>query len=108
VLEPLWGIPARAATEALSAGGVLVNFGHVTSPTAELTSLPLRNRRVTLVGHSGAWTTAAERRAAFERVHALAADGALVVDVQALALDEIADGWRRLGASPGGKLVVRP
>ncbi len=107
VVEPLWGDPARAAMEALTANGVLVNYGHVASPTAELMSLPLRNGRITLVGHSGAWTTAAERRSAYERVHALAAAGRLVVDADELSLDDLAGGWERLGASAGAKLVVR-
>ncbi len=107
VVEPLWGEPARAAIEALSPNGVLVNYGHVSSSTAELASLPLRNRRVTLVGHSGAWTTAAQRRAAYEQVHALAAAGRLVVDTDELTLDELPGAWERLGASAGAKLVVR-
>jgi NADPH:quinone reductase-like Zn-dependent oxidoreductase len=99
---------ARAAIESLGAGGVLVNFGHASSVTAELTSLPLRNRRVTIVGHSGAWTTALDRREAYERVHALVAAGALIIDVEELSFDDVPAGWERLGGSPGGKLVVRP
>ena len=103
VLEPLWGEPARAAMEALGAGGVLVNFGQVVSPTAELPSLPLRNPGVVLAGHSGAWTTPAERREGFERVHELG----LTLDVDELGLDDIAEGWRRLAGSGKPKLVVR-
>jgi NADPH:quinone reductase len=105
VLEPLWGAPARAALEALAPNGVLVNFGQVAGLTAELPSLPLRNRRVTIVGHSGAWTTPAERRAQFLRLHAF---GDVVMDVDELPLDDVADGWRRLASSAGAKLVVRP
>jgi NADPH:quinone reductase-like Zn-dependent oxidoreductase len=108
VLDPLWGAPARAAMEALGEGGVLVNFGHVTSPTAELPSLPLRNRRVTLVGHSGAWTTPEQRRSAFERLHSIAAETGLTLGVDELSLDEVPEGWRRLQDSAGRKLVVRP
>ena len=104
-LEPLWGEPARAAMLALSSGGVLVNFGQVAGQTAELPSLPLRNRRVAVVGHSGAWTTPAQRRVQFERLHAL---GSIAMDVDELSLDELPQAWRRLTGSPGAKLVVRP
>jgi NADPH:quinone reductase len=106
-LEPLWGEPARAALEALSPGGVLVNFGQVAATMAELPSLPLRNRRVSVVGHSGAWTTPAERRDAFERFHALAG-GAVKLDVEELSLDDVPRGWERLARSAGRKLVARP
>jgi NADPH:quinone reductase-like Zn-dependent oxidoreductase len=102
-LEPLWGEPARAAIETLGAGGVLVNYGQVAAATAEIPSLPLRNPGVTLVGHSGAWTTPAQRRDGFERVQELG----LTMDVEELALDAIAHGWRRLAGSGHGKLVVR-
>jgi NADPH:quinone reductase len=104
VLEPLWGEPARAAMEALGAGGVLVNFGQVAGATAELPSLPLRNPGVVLAGHSGAWSTPAQRREGFERVHELG----LTLDVEELRLDDIAKGWRRLAGSGKPKLVVRP
>jgi NADPH2:quinone reductase len=108
VAEPLWGEPARAALEALGDGGVLVNFGQAASTEATLPSLPLRNRRVTVVGHSGAWTTPDQRVAAFGRIQAIRAEHGLTLDVDELSLDEVTDGWRRLQGSPGRKLVVRP
>ncbi len=107
-LEPLWGAPARAIMEALSDGGVHVNFGQAAGIQAELSSLPLRNRRITLVGHSGAWTTPEQRIAAFERVQEIATGPGLTLDVEELALEEMPDGWRRLAGSAGSKLVVRP
>ena len=108
VLDPLWGTPARAAMEALTTGGVLVNFGQAAAVEAELPSLPLRNRRVALVGHSGAWTTAAQRRATFERLLELAVAGGVIVDVEELPLEALPAAWERLRASAGAKLVVRP
>ena len=104
VLEPLWGEPARAAMAALGAGGVLVNFGQVAGATAELPSLPLRNPGVVLAGHSGAWTTPAQRREGFERVHQLG----LTLDTEEFALDDIGAAWQRLAGSGKPKLVVRP
>jgi NADPH:quinone reductase len=109
-LDPLWGEPARAAIEALTRDGVYVSFGQAASPVAELSGIPMRNRRVTLVGHSGAWATPQERRAALARAHELAsrAGGRLTLDSEELPLDEIGAAWERLASSAGRRLVVRP
>src|SRR5215213_7125295 len=97
-LDPLWGAPARAAIDALTRDGVYVSFGQAASPDAELSGIPLRNRRVTLVGHSGAWATPLQRRAALARAHDLAsrAGTPLTLDTEELTLDEIGSGWKRL------------
>jgi NADPH:quinone reductase len=109
-LDPLWGPPARAAIDALTQDGVYVSFGQAASPVAELSGIPMRNRRVTMVGHSGAWATPPERQAALARAHDLAryAGTQLVLDTEELALDEIGDAWERLSRSAGRRLVVRP
>jgi NADPH2:quinone reductase len=108
-LDPLWGAPARAAIDALTRDGVYVSFGQAASPVAELSGIPLRNRRITLVGHSGAWATPRERQAALARAHDLAAQAGapLTLDTEELALDEIGSGWERLKQSAGRRLVVR-
>jgi NADPH:quinone reductase len=110
VLDPLWGNPARAAIEALTHDGVYVSFGQAASPVAELSGIPMRNRRITLVGHSGAWATPQERQAALARAHQLAgrAGQRLALDTEELGLDEIGDAWERLARSAGRRLVVRP
>jgi NADPH2:quinone reductase len=105
VLDPLWGEPARAAIEALTRDGVYVSFGQAASPVAELSGIPLRNRRVTMVGHSGAWAAPSERQEALARAHAL---GPLTLDVEELELDQIGHAWERLSKSAGRRLVVRP
>ena len=109
-LDPLWGDPARAAIDALTRDGVYVSFGQAASPAAELSGIPLRNRRVTLVGHSGAWATPQERQAALARAHELAAraETRLTLDTEELGLDEIGEAWERLSRSAGRRLVVRP
>jgi len=109
-LDPLWGEPARAAIDALTRDGVYVSFGQAASPVAELSGIPMRNRRVTVVGHSGAWATPQERQQALARAHALAERGGtpLALDTEELALEDIAQGWERLARSAGRRLVVRP
>ena len=110
VLDPLWGEPARAAIDALTRDGVYVSFGQAASPVAELSGLPLRNLRVSLVGHSGAWATPRERQAALAQAHELAARAGapLVLDTEELAIEAIGSGWQRLSESAGRRLVVRP
>src|SRR5215213_4859706 len=109
-LDPLWGEPARAAIEALTRDGVYVGFGQAASPLADLSGIPMRNRRVTLVGHSGAWATPQERQAALARAHEMAERGGtrLTLDTEELGLEEIGDAWERLSRSAGRRLVVRP
>jgi NADPH2:quinone reductase len=106
-LDPLWGEPARAAIDALTRDGVYVSFGQAASPVAELSAIPMRNRRVTVVGHSGAWATPQERQAALARAFEVAS-GQLTLDTEELALDEIGDAWSRLSRSAGRRLVIRP
>ena len=109
-LDPLWGAPARAAIEALTRDGVYVSFGQAASPVAELSGIPMRNRRIAVVGHSGAWAAPQERQAALARAHDLAARGRspLTLDTEELPLEQIGDGWERLSRSAGRRLVVRP
>lgn len=109
-LDPLWGEPARAAVDALTGGGVYVSFGQAAAPLAELSGIPLRNRRVAMVGHSGAWATPQERQEALARAHALAARAGrpLTLDTEELPIEQIGAGWERLARSAGRRLVVRP
>ena len=85
-----------------------MSFGQAASPVAELSGIPLRNRRVTLVGHSGAWATPQERQEALARAHELADRNGtrLTLDTEEVALDEIGGAWERLSRSAGRRLVV--
>jgi NADPH:quinone reductase-like Zn-dependent oxidoreductase len=107
VFDPLWGATAIAAISALSKGGVYVNFGHVTGLTAPVPSLPLRNNRISLVGLSAGLTTSAQRQRAYERAHAPAAGGRVVLDIEEIGLEQVPEGWARLSHSSGSKIVVR-
>jgi NADPH2:quinone reductase len=110
VLDPLWGEPARAAIDALTRDGVYVSFGQAASPVAELSGIPMRNSRVSVVGHSGAWATPHERQAALARAHGLGAERGkpLVLDTEDLPLEEIGSAWARISRSAGRRLVVHP
>jgi hypothetical protein len=87
-----------------------VSLGQAASPVAELSGIPMRNRRVTVVGHSGAWATPQERQAALAHAHELAQrnGSGLTLDTEELALEQIGDAWERLSTSAGRRLVVKP
>ena len=101
-LDPLWGEPARAAIEALTRDGVYVSFGQAASPVAELSGIPLRNRRVTRrrplgrLGHPAGAPGGARARPRARR----AGRPRLTLDTEELALEEIGDAWERLVAGP--------
>ena len=108
VFDPLWGPPAAAAIEALAHRGRLVQLGQSAGAIASLTSSPIRFRELSILGHTNFASPFAERRAALERMFALAASGELVADYEELPLDALADAWRRQAKSPSAKLVLRP
>lgn len=108
VFDPLWGEPAASALDAIGAGGVLVNFGGSAGARAPLAGVPLRSRRVNIVGYSGARSTPCDRNAATRAIFAKAAAGLVTVHYEVVPLDEIASAWARQAQSPGGKLVIRP
>jgi NADPH:quinone reductase len=108
VFDPLWGEPAAAAVDALAPQGTLVNFGGSAGARASIAGVPLRALKVNIVGYSGARSLPLERMAASEAIFAEAAAGRVEVAYEVVALDDIADAWRRQAGSPGCKLVIRP
>lgn len=108
VFDPLWGAPAAAAVEALAFRGRLVQLGQSAGAEAVLRSAAIRFRELTITGHTNFASPFAERRAALERMFALAAAGELVADFEALPLERVGDAWRRQAQSPNVKLVLRP
>jgi NADPH2:quinone reductase len=108
VFDPLWGPPAAAAIEALGFRGRLVQLGQSAGAVATLTSSPIRFRELSIIGHTNFACPFEERRAALEKMFALAARGELVADFEELPLDRVGEAWRRQAESPSVKLVLRP
>lgn len=108
VFDPLWGPPAAAAAEALAFRGRLVQLGQSAGAVSTLTSSPIRFRELSIIGHTNFASPFPERRAALERMFALAAAGDLIADHEELPLDAVGDAWRRQARSPHVKLVLRP
>lgn len=108
VVDPLWGAPAAAAIEATNPRARLIQIGQSAGPEATIASAPVRGRLVEIRGHTNFLAPADVKRAAYTRMVDHAAAGELSVDVEHVALADVADAWRRQQASPRHKLVIVP
>jgi NADPH2:quinone reductase len=107
VADPVWGDPALAAIEAGNIDVRLVNVGRPAGDPIALSHPLMLRKRATIMGLSTAMDPTSVRRAAFARLLDHVQGGRLVVDHEVLDLDAIGDGWERLAAGAGRKLVVR-
>lgn len=107
-LDPVWGQPAGAAAEASAFDGRLVNVGQSASPEATFTSSAVRGKRLAILGHANQTVPPEVRRDAYLRMLDHMAAGRLRVDYAELALEHVAEAWKRQAASPHEKLVLVP
>lgn len=105
VLDVVYGPPAEAAMRATRPGARMMSIGVQAGPTV---SLSLRD--LVFRSHIGVGTgqrPAAERRAAYDRLIAMATGQGLSVDTQSFAFEQAADAWAAQAGSPYGKIVIR-
>ena len=108
VLDPVWGIPAEAATLALSPGGRLVNLGSSAGQQASLGSATLRSGALSVLGYTNNALSPEQRAAALAEILAHAANGRIDADRETLPLAEIGTGWARCGKAPHRRAVMIP
>lgn len=108
VIDGLWGRPAAAALRAMHPMGRLVQVGNSAGTESEISAGPLRGTSASILGFRNFWPPREVRVESFQRMCSLAASGDLVLDVEVLPLDDIAEAWDRQAASPGHKLAIRP
>lgn len=108
VIDGLWGIPAAAALRSMKPQGRLVQVGNSAGIEAPIVAGPLRGGLVSILGFRNFWAPREVRVEAFGRMCSLAASGDLVLDVEVIPLEEIAEAWDRQAKSPGHKLAIRP
>jgi NADPH:quinone reductase len=106
VVDPLWGEPLEAATEAAARGARLVNIGQSARPEASLTSAAVRGKQLEIYGYSNYAAPQEVLASEYRRLveHALA--GRVRVDVDQVPFEEAPDAWRRQSEGAGTKLVV--
>jgi NADPH2:quinone reductase len=106
VIDPLWGEPAMAALAAGNFGVRLVNFGLAAGRSVDMSSIPLRNNRATVMGISTAMDSFEVRRASFLQGLELLVSGDLLVDHRILPMEAVADAWVAQRSSPGARLLL--
>jgi NADPH:quinone reductase-like Zn-dependent oxidoreductase len=108
VVDALWGEPAAAAVEAAAPNARIVHLGQSAGPTATFTSAAVRGKQLNILGHSNFAVPhdelARQYGALVDRVLA----GDIVVDLESIPLDDVADAWGRQAEGPHLKLVVVP
>jgi NADPH2:quinone reductase len=104
VVDPLWGEPVRAATEAAAPGARIVHVGQSAGPEATLASAAVRGKRLSILGHSNFALSPDERRQAYLEVAEHVAAGRIRIDVERYPLDQVATAWN--AQENGGKAVV--
>lgn len=105
VLDVIYGPPAEAAMRATRPGARMMSIGVQAGPTVTLSLRDLVFR-----SHIGVGTgqrPAAERRAAFDRLMAMAADGALEVDTAVYPFERADEAWVAQSGSPHAKIVIQ-
>jgi NADPH:quinone reductase-like Zn-dependent oxidoreductase len=108
IVDPLWGEPAVAAMAAANRFARHVALGQSASVEAQVSVAVVRNKPLTIVGHTNYAIPVEDQRAAYARMTGHAAAGELTADFERVALDDVAQAWERLRSGPGAKLVVVP
>ncbi|ANZ41960.1 NADPH:quinone reductase [Lentzea guizhouensis] len=109
LLDPLFGVPAAAAAQALRPGGRWVNLGGSAGETSPITSSALRGRSLRLSGYTNNELTRRQRADAISAVARWAARGLLAVDHETVPLADVAGAWQRQAeGSTRGRIVLVP
>jgi NADPH2:quinone reductase len=108
IIDFLWGGIAPHAMSHAKPGGRYIQVGNSAGPAATISGLVLRNKLLTLVGHSLFATPAEARRSAYAKLTGHAIDGKLTVDLEQTRLEDISGTWEHLKTGASRKLVVTP
>jgi NADPH:quinone reductase len=108
VFDPLWGEPFAAAVEAAAPGARLVHVGQSAGPETTIRSGFVRGKQLDILGYSNFAAPREVIRTEYARLvkHALAGD--VVIDIERVTLDDVAQAWERQAAVPGAKIIVVP
>jgi NADPH2:quinone reductase len=108
VFDPLWGAPLAAAVEAAVPRATIVNLGQSAGATAELASAAVRFKSLSILGHTNFAASRDELAEHYARLVGHVVAGDIRFDVERVALEHVADAWRRQAEGAGAKLVVVP
>jgi NADPH:quinone reductase-like Zn-dependent oxidoreductase len=108
VIDPVYGEPFVAAVNAASFGARLVQIGAGAGAEATIPSAPIRGKMLVVMGHTNFAAPPEVKREAYERMAEAAVRGEIVVDVDRIPLEQVAEAWERLEAGSHRKLVLVP
>jgi NADPH:quinone reductase len=106
VLDPLWGEPLAAATEAAAPGCRIVHLGQSAGPQATLASGTVRGKQLELYGYSNFALPREVLEREYRRLVEHAVRGEVEVEVERVPLERVAEAWRRQAGGAGRKLVI--
>jgi len=108
IVDFLWGGVAPHAMSHAKRGGRYIQVGNAAGAASTITGLVLRNKLLTLVGHSLFATPAEARRSAYAQMAGHALDGKFGMDLEQTRLEDISGTWEHLKTGASRKLVVAP
>jgi NADPH2:quinone reductase len=106
IVDPLWGEPLAAALQAAAPGARAVNIGQSAGPEARLASAWVRGKQLELLGYSNFAVPRDVLDREYRRLVEAAVAAKIIVDVERVPLEQVADAWRRQTEGAGKKLVV--
>jgi NADPH:quinone reductase-like Zn-dependent oxidoreductase len=107
VIDPVFGVPAIAASRVLAPHGRLINLGGSSGDEATFSSSVLRSRTASILGYTNNAITPDQRRDALTAVLQHAATGAIAVTHETVTLANITTAWHRQSTgATRGRLVL--
>jgi NADPH2:quinone reductase len=107
VVDMLWGAPAAAATQAAAANWRFVQVGQSAGAEAPLASAAIRGKMGELYGYTDFAVPPEIFREHYLRLARHAAAGEIVLDIETVPLERIAEAWEQVAEGAHAKLVVR-
>jgi NADPH:quinone reductase-like Zn-dependent oxidoreductase len=108
IVDFLWGGVAPHAMNHAKRGARYIQVGSSAGAASTITGLVLRNKLLTLIGHSLFATPAEVRRSAYAQLAAHANEGKVSVELDQTRLQDISETWEHLKTGASRKLVVTP
>jgi NADPH:quinone reductase-like Zn-dependent oxidoreductase len=108
IVDFLWGEVAPRAMNHAKRGGRYIQVGNSAGAESTIGGLVLRNKLLTLIGHSLFATPVEDRRSAYARMAGHATDGKITLDLEQTRLEDISGTWEHLKSGAPRKLVVTP
>jgi NADPH:quinone reductase len=108
IFDPLWGPTLVAALESAARGARVVQLGQSAGAEASVPSRLVRGKQLDILGHTNFAVSRDVLREEYGKLVRHAVAGEITLDVEPVALDDVASAWERQAGGPGHKLVVVP